>query len=58
MSYKKALKEDPCYGCCWDNGYLVVFIDGTEDNLSGILGDLKLGVGHRSPVVQNHYNML
>lgn len=38
----------------WDNSYLVVFINGPEDDLSGVLGNLELGVSDRGPVVQDH----
>lgn len=41
-----------------DHGHLIVFIDGAEDDLGGILGDLELGVGDGGPVVQDHYDVL
>lgn len=37
-----------------DNSHLIVFINGTEDDLSSILGNLELGVSDRGPVVQDH----
>lgn len=54
----KHFKEDPGHGSCRDNGYLIMLIYGTEDDLSGVLGDLKLSVSNRSPVVQDHHNVL
>ena len=31
-----------------------MLINGTEDDLGGVLGNLELGVRDRSPMVQNH----
>ena len=45
-------------GSHWGHRYLVVFIDGAEDDLSSILGDLKLRVCDRGPVVQDHHYVL
>lgn len=42
----------------WENGYLIVFVYGAEDDLGSVLGDLKLGVRDGSPVVQDHYYVL
>lgn len=47
-----------CHAGHWDNGYLIVLIDGTKDDLGSILGDLKLGVRDGGPVVQDHYYVL
>ena len=41
-----------------DNGHLIMFVDGAEDDLGSVLGDLQLGVGDGSPVVQDHYYVL
>lgn len=36
---------------------LVMFVDSVEDDEGGVFGDLKLGVGHRRPVVHHHYDV-
>ena len=38
----------------WDNSHLVMFINGTKDDLSSVLGNLELGVSDGGPVVQDH----
>lgn len=35
-----------------------MLVDGTEDDPGSVLGDLKLGVRDRGPVVQDHYYVL
>lgn len=62
IKHKVLLKRCPrqiqCLAGHWDNGHLIVFVDGAEDDLGSILGDLKLGVGDGSPMVQDHYYVL
>lgn len=55
---KRHLRKTQCHEGQWDNDHLIMFIDGAEDDLGSILGDLKLGVRDRSPVVQDHYYVL
>lgn len=42
----------------WDNGHLIMLVDGAKDDLGSILGDLKLGVGDGGSMVQDHYYVL
>lgn len=55
---KRHSRRTQCHAGHWENDYLIVFVYGAEDDLGGILGDLKLGVRDGSPVVQDHYYVL
>lgn len=59
MLLQRCSRLSQCQAGHWDNnGHLIVFVDGAEDDLGGVLGDLKLGVGDGGPVVQDHYYVL